>query len=147
MGRILAIDVGTKTLGLALSDEGGTVGMPLTTLRRAGRRRDLARLEELVRERDVSEIVVGLPLEMDGSPGAMSAEADRLCAELEERLGLVVHRWDERLTTAEAERLLLAADVSRGRRRKVVDKLAASLILQGFLDRRQLRAGGGGPAS
>ncbi len=141
MGRILAIDVGTKTLGLALSDESGTVGMPLSTIRRAGRRRDLARLAELVDEREVQEIVVGLPLELDGTPGTMSAEADTLCADIEARLSVTVHRWDERLTTAEAERVLLAADVSRRKRKQVIDKLAASLILQSFLDRRNLGTG------
>lgn len=141
MGRVLAIDVGTKTLGLALSDEGGTIGMPLETIRRAGRRRDFARLSEIVEERGVTEIVVGLPLALDGSPGEMTAEVDKMCAEIESRLPVTVHRWDERLTTAEAERVLLSADVSRKRRRQVIDKLAASLILQSFLDRRNLGSG------
>ena len=91
----------------------------------------------------VAEIVVGQPLAMDGSPGQMTAEVDRLCEELGGRVDLPVHRWDERLTTAEAERVLLAADVSRKKRRAVIDKLAAALILQSFLDRRLV---GGGDA-
>lgn len=138
MTRILAIDVGTKTLGLALSDESGTVGMPLSTIQRRSLKRDVEALREVVDSREVAEVVVGLPLNLDGSPGKMSDEADRICRAIETKLGVPVSRWDERLTTAAAERMLIEADVSRRRRRKVVDKLAATLILQGFLDRRNL---------
>ena len=138
MSRVLAVDVGSKTLGLALSDESATVGMPLTTIHRRGLRRDLERLREIVQSRDVGEIVVGLPLNLDGSPGAMSQEADRIAGAIGSELGLAVERWDERMTTVAAERVLLEADVSRRGRRKVIDKLAATLILQGFLDRRNL---------
>jgi putative Holliday junction resolvase len=138
MSRVLAVDVGSKTLGLALSDESATVGMPLTTLERRGLRRDIERLREIAETREVAEVVVGLPLNLDGSPGAMSGEADRIAGAIESELGLSVQRWDERLTTVAAERVLLEADVSRRGRRKVIDKLAAALILQGFLDRRNL---------
>ncbi len=138
MTRILAIDVGTKTLGLAVSDETATVGLPLTTLKRTGLRRDVQRLTDIVREREVAECVVGLPLNLDGSPGRLASEADRVSAAVEKACGIPVHRWDERLTTAAAERVLIEGDVSRRGRRKVIDKLAAALILQGFLDRRKL---------
>jgi len=137
VGRILGIDVGTKTLGLALSDEGACVAMPLTVLRRAGLRRDVAAVARVVHERGVSEIVVGLPLEMSGRPGALAPEAETVARELARATGLPVHRWDERLSTVAAERALLEADLSRRKRRGVIDKVAAALILQGFLDRRQ----------
>ncbi len=138
MGQILGVDVGTKTLGLAVSDDGGSVAMPLTTVTRRSRARDLAAISEIVEDRGIEEAVVGLPLNLDGSPGEMSAEADRIAEILESQLGLTVHRWDERMTTVAAERVLLEADVSRKKRRKVVDKLAATLILQGYLDRAKL---------
>ncbi|RMG44514.1 MAG: Holliday junction resolvase RuvX [Acidobacteria bacterium] len=138
MGRILGVDVGTRTLGLALSDEGGTVAMPLSVIRRSGLRRDIADLARLVREREVTEIVVGLPLGLDGAPGAMAEEARVVADRLAEATGLPVHRWDERLSTVAAERALLEADLSRRKRKRVVDKVAAALILQAFLDRRAL---------
>jgi putative Holliday junction resolvase len=138
MTRILGIDVGTKTLGLAISDEGGTVAFPVQTLQRKGLRRDVEALADLATERDVEEVVVGLPLNLDGTPGRLVAEAETVAGRLAERTGLPVHLSDERLTTAAAERVLLQADVSRRRRKQVVDKLAATLILQAFLDRRLL---------
>ncbi|HHN75514.1 MAG TPA: Holliday junction resolvase RuvX [Acidobacteria bacterium] len=136
MGQILGIDVGTKTLGLAVSDAGQTVALPLRTLARRSFRADLAALGEVLGEREIREVVVGLPLNLDGSPGAMSEACEKLAAALEARFGVQVHRWDERMSTVSAERALLEADVSRRKRRKVIDKLAATLILQGFLDRR-----------
>jgi putative Holliday junction resolvase len=136
MGRFLGVDVGTKTLGLAVSDEGGTLALPLAVVRRAGLARDLAAVAQWIEGRDVTDVVVGLPLELDGAPGRLSGEADAVAAALAEELGLIVHRWDERLSTVAAERALLEADLSRRRRRQVVDKVAATLILQAFLDRR-----------
>ena len=138
MGQILGIDVGSKTLGLAVSDEGQTVALPLTTLRRKNMKADLQRLGELIEDRGIEEVVIGLPLNLDGTPGEMSEMADGLAERLTRRFGLAVHRWDERMTTVAAERVLLEADVSRRGRRKVIDKLAATLILQAFLDRRAL---------
>jgi len=143
VGQVLGIDVGTKTLGLAVSDDAQRVAMPLTVIRRAGWTRDLAALAAIVEGRAITEAVVGLPLNLDGSPGAMSAEADRIVAALE-GLGLVVHREDERLTTVDAERMLIEADLSRRRRRQVVDKIAATYILQDYLDRAAARGGADG---
>ena len=143
MGQVLGIDVGTKTLGLAVSDDAQRVAMPLSVIRRAGMARDLAALAAIVEGRGIAEAVVGLPLNLDGSPGAMTAEADRIVAALE-RMGLVVHREDERLTTVDAERMLLEADLSRRRRRQVVDKIAATYILQDYLDRAARRGGADG---
>ncbi len=145
MGRILGIDVGTRTLGLALSDETGTVALPFQVLRRGGLRRDLERLAAIVADRGVTEAVVGLPLEMAGGRGAMADEADVVAEALASRCAIPVHRWDERLTTVAAERMLIEADVSRKRRKQVVDKIAAALILQGWLDRRNLPGGGSLP--
>ncbi len=134
MSQVLGVDVGTKTLGLAVSDDARRVAMPLTVIRRAGMARDVTALRAIVEGRGIREAVVGLPLNLDGSPGAMSAEADRIVAALE-GMGLVVHREDERLTTVDAERMLIEADLSRRRRRQVVDKIAATYILQDWLDR------------
>lgn len=138
MGQILGIDVGTKTLGLAVSDGNQTVAMPLTTLRRRNMKADLQRLGEIIEDRGIEEAVIGLPLNLDGTPGEMSEMADGLAERLTRRFGLEVHRWDERMSTVAAERVLLEADVSRRGRKKVIDKLAATLILQAFLDRRAL---------
>lgn len=136
MAAILGIDVGTKTLGLAVSDAGQSVAFTLRTLQRRGLKRDLEELTTVLQERESTEVVIGLPLNLDGSAGAMTAEADLVASGLIER-GFTVHRWDERLSTVAAERALLEGDVSRKKRRDVIDKVAAALILQGFLDRRQ----------
>jgi putative Holliday junction resolvase len=141
VGQVLGIDVGTKTLGLAVSDDAQRVAMPLTVIRRAGLARDLAALRTIVEERGIAEAVVGLPLNLDGTLGAMTAEADRIAAALE-GMGLVVHREDERLTTVDAERMLIEADLSRRRRKQVVDKIAATYILQDYLDRSAARGDG-----
>ena len=145
MGRILGIDVGTKTLGLAISDETGTIALPLEVVHRVGMRRDIERLAAIVAERDVTQAVIGLPLEMSGERGTMADEADAVADALSARCGITVHRWDERLTTVAAERMLIEADVSRKRRKQVVDKIAATLILQGWLDRKNLPGGGSLP--
>ncbi len=143
MSQVLGVDVGTRTLGLAVSDDARRVAMPLVVIRRAGMARDLAALRTIVEERGIAEAVVGLPLNLDGSPGAMTVEADRIVAALE-GLGLTVHREDERLTTVDAERMLIEADLSRRRRRQVVDKIAATYILQDWLDRAAAPGRGSG---
>lgn len=134
--RILALDVGEKRIGLAVSDPLGITAQGLGVLHRQDRESDLARLLALAREYHVQEIVVGLPRHMDGRPGKAVPEILELARTLGEALGVTVSPWDERLTTSEAERVLVQADVSRRRRRQVVDKLAAVLILQGYLDHR-----------
>jgi putative Holliday junction resolvase len=142
MSQLLAIDVGSKTLGLAVSDPGRTVAMPLGTVRRSGLNRDIEELARVVEERGIEEVVVGLPLNMDGTPGEMSGEAELIAERLAKRCGVATHRWDERLTTAQVERMLIAGDVSRRRRKQVVDKLAATVILQGYLDAASGLGGG-----
>jgi putative holliday junction resolvase len=137
--RILALDVGEKRIGLAVSDPLGITAQGLGVLHRKDLESDLARLVELARGYPVQEIVVGLPRHMDGRPGKATESILALAQALEAALGVKVVTWDERLTTVEAERVLLEADLSRKRRRQVVDQLAAVLILQGYLEHRRQR--------
>jgi putative Holliday junction resolvase len=134
--RILALDVGTKRIGLAVSDPLGITAQGLEVLIRQDRASDLNRLVQVAREWQVQRIVVGLPRHMDGRLGSAAPEILGLVEALKEALGVEVVTWEERLTTAEAERVLIQADVSRRRRRQVVDQLAAVLILQNYLDHR-----------
>jgi putative Holliday junction resolvase len=134
--RILALDVGHKRIGLAVSDPLGFTAQGLGILQRQGRESDLARLLEMAREYQVQEILVGLPRHMDGRLGSQADDILELANALGEALGVPVTTWDERLSSKEAERVLIAADVSRRRRRQVLDKLAAVLILQAYLDSR-----------
>lgn len=136
MGRFLGIDVGTHTLGLAISDEAASIALPLGVIRRTRLDRDLDELAGYLDGRDVTDVVVGLPLNLDGTPGRLSSLVDGVAGAIVARFGLRLHRHDERLTTVAAERALLEGDVSRRRRRQVIDKVAATLILQAFLDRR-----------
>jgi putative Holliday junction resolvase len=132
----MGLDVGTKTVGVAISDALGITAQPVTTVRRTNQKADLAQLQQLAQEHEVTRVVVGLPLNMDGSEGPR-AEASRAFARLvEERLGIPVEFWDERLSTVAANRALLEGDVRRERRKQVIDQLAASYILQGWLDAR-----------
>ena len=137
--RILALDVGTKRIGLAVSDPLGITAQGLEVLSRKDRASDLERLVQVAREWRVQLIVVGLPRHMDGRLGAAAPQILELADSLQKTLGLEVVTWEERLTTVEAERVLIQADVSRRRRRQVVDQLAAVLILQNYLDHRQLQ--------
>ncbi len=137
--RILALDVGEKRIGLAVSDPLGITAQGLEVLIRKNRDADLARLLEVARKFRVQQIVVGLPRHLDGRLGQAAPEILALAEALKEALGVEVVTWEERLTTVEAERVLLQADVSRRRRRQVVDQLAAVLILQNYLDHRQLQ--------
>jgi len=135
--RILALDVGEKTIGLAVSDPLGLTAQPLTTLRRQSKEKDLAALASLVRQLEVEEVVLGLPRRLNGSLGPEARRVQQLGELLRECLGLPVRYWDERLTTVAAEQALLAADLSRRRRRQTIDQTAACLILQGYLERRR----------
>jgi len=136
--RILALDVGEKRIGLAVSDPLGITAQGLKVLIRQNQETDLARLREVAREYHVQEILVGLPRHMDGRPGKQTEAILELSRTLGEALGVPVTTWDERLTTVEAERVLLQADMSRRRRRRVVDQVAAVLILQSYLEYRNL---------
>jgi putative pre-16S rRNA nuclease len=135
--RLLGLDVGSKTIGLAVSDPLGITAQGLTTLRRKNKRTDFEHLAEIVRQYAISEIVVGYPLRMSGLEGTQAEKMQLFAEELRRKFGLPVHLWDERLTSAEANRLLRESEMSIRRRGEVVDRLAAVLILQGFLDRRR----------
>jgi len=138
-GRVLGLDVGTKTIGVALSDELRVAAHPHTVIRRSGHARDIAEVAGLVKDQKVAAVVVGLPLALDGREGARARRV-RAFAEALAGLGADVHLWDERFSTSEAERVLVAADVSRARRKAVIDKQAAAVILQGWLDRQRAAA-------
>ena len=134
-GRLLGLDVGEKTIGLAVSDPGLAVASPLVTLRRGKFTADAERLVRLVAERRVGGLVVGLPVNMDGSEGPRCQSVRQFATNLLARLDLPLAFWDERLSTAAVTRAMLDADLSRRRRGEIVDQLAAAYILQGLLDR------------
>ena len=132
--RLIGLDPGSKMVGVALSDPSRMVASPTEHLKR-GKFRDLAaRLEALVKTEEVGGLVVGLPLNMDGSEGPSAQSARQFAENLAARLEIPVALWDERLSTVAVERTLIDADLSRRRRAEVVDKLAAAYILQGALD-------------
>lgn len=135
VGRLIGIDGGTTTLGLALSDISRMIASPLETINRTKFKADAARLLSLMAEHKVVGLVLGLPANMDGSEGPRAQATRALARNLNALTGVPILLWDERLTTAQAERMLIAADTSRKRRDEVIDKLAATLILQGALDR------------
>jgi putative Holliday junction resolvase len=133
----MALDPGSRRIGVAVSNDEGTIAVPLQTLdvpRRGGFPMDAVRA--LVTAREVGGIVVGLPRRLDGSHGPEAEASERLAQRLRDELGLPVELWDERLTSVEAERLLVQAGVRRKKRKGATDRIAASLILQGFLDHR-----------
>jgi len=133
----MGLDVGTATIGVAVSDELGYTAQGVEVIRRTGLKTDLERLGELARAYQVESVVVGIPRNMNGTYGPAAEEVRRFAQEIKKRLRLPLYEEDERLTTVAAERALLEADLSRRRRRRVVDQVAAVLILQSFLQRRQ----------
>lgn len=138
---LIGIDAGTKTLGLALSDITRTIASPLTVIRRTKFKADAAELLRLTSEHRVAGLVLGLPTNLDGTAGPRVQATRALARNLNQLSELPILLWDERLSTAAAERTLLEADTSRKRRAEVIDKLAAAIILQGALDRmRRLKA-------
>ena len=133
--RILGLDVGAKTIGLAVSDPARSLATPISTIRRTKLAVDTRSLLEVINEFDVGALIVGLPVNMDGSEGPRCQSVRQFVANIEEVVNLPVALWDERLSTAAVTREMIAADVTRKRRSEAVDKLAASYILQGALDR------------
>lgn len=134
--RILGLDVGSRTIGLAVSDPLGITAQGLPTIRRQNKRQDFARLQSIIGQYQVAEIVVGYPLRMSGMEGTQSAKMQQFAEELRGRFKLPVHLWDERLTSAEANRVLRDSEMSIKRRGEVVDQLAAVLILQNWMEAR-----------
>src|SRR2546426_9927172 len=137
--RIAALDVGEARIGVAVSDELGITAQGLGVVRRVGGRRDLEALAALLTPYAPSRLVVGLPLDMRGTEGAAAVRVRAFAERAAAHLALPLEFWDERLTTVAAERVLLEADMSRRRRREVVGKVAATLILQGYLARSEER--------
>ncbi|WP_337286694.1 Holliday junction resolvase RuvX [Candidatus Methylomirabilis sp.] len=135
MQRYLGIDFGTKRIGIAVSDGLGLTAQPLSTLEPSSEQEALGAIQGLIDQYGVIEVVVGLPKNMDGSLGPAAEAALAFAKRLEEGGTAKVTMWDERLTSRAAERLLIEADLSRAKRKRRVDQMAAILILQGFLDR------------
>jgi putative Holliday junction resolvase len=134
-GRLLGFDLGTKTIGLAVSDSMLMVSSPLETLRRTKFTADAEKLLALIAEKEVGGLVLGLPRNMDGSEGPRAQSTRAFANNMAGKVDLPITFWDERLTTAEAERVLIDhADMNRKRRGEVIDKMAASIILQNYLD-------------
>jgi len=132
--RILSLDVGGKRIGMAVSDALGLIAQQLETLVRKNEQDDFKRIKDIIKDREIREIVVGFPLNMDGTEGPKAEEINKFIEGLKEQCSIPIKIWDERLTTREADRILRAADVSRKKRKKLDDKLAAQLILQSYLD-------------
>lgn len=135
MMRMMGLDVGDKRIGVALSDLMGWTAQGLETIHRTNIKSDLQRIEAIIQEHDVKKIVIGLPKNMNGTLGPQSEKVIEFTERLKKRTNLETVFWDERLTTVAAERTLIEADVSRKKRKTVIDKLAAIHILQGYLDR------------
>lgn len=132
----MGLDLGDKTIGISMSDELGWTAQGLEVIRRkeAFPEADLERLDQLIKEYQVEKVVVGLPKNMNGTIGPRGELCKEFGRSLQERTGLPIQMWDERLSTVAAERMLISADVSRKKRKQVIDKMAAVIILQGFLD-------------
>ena len=139
--RILALDLGQKRIGLAISDELGITAQGLPTLARRNKRADLAVLGTLIRERGVTQILMGNPLHMSGAAGRQSDWAREFAGDLERYTGIPVKLWDERLTSMEASRVLRASGISIEKRAAAVDRLSAVILLQSFLDSISLNTG------
>lgn len=135
MSALMGLDLGTKTIGVAVSDTFMSVSTPLETVRRKKFSVDAARLLELIKERNIAGIVLGLPFNMDGSEGPRCQSTRAFARNLARLTDIPITFWDERLSTVAAERALLEADTSRKRRSEVIDHVAAGYILQGVLDR------------
>lgn len=140
---LAGLDLGTKTIGVAVSDGGLTIASPLETIKRSKFQADALRLFEITSHRAIAGIVLGLPLNMDGSEGPRAQSTRAFARNMSRLTDLPITYWDERLSTVAAERALLEADTSRKRRVEVIDNVAASIILQGLLDRlRNIKAQG-----
>ena len=135
MGALVGLDLGTKTIGVAVSDGMRTIATPLTTIKRKKFTLDADALSEIIKERQLKGIILGLPRNMDGTEGPRAQSTRAFARNLAQVIDLPMAFWDERLSTVAAERTLLEADTSRKRRAEVIDHVAASYILQGALDR------------
>ena len=136
-GRIMGLDVGDKTIGVAVSDLMGLTAQGVKTIKRVGQKKDIEALKEIIKERQVNKIVSGLPKNMNGTLGPQGEKVIKFCELLEEETGIKIEYWDERLSTVAAERTLIQGNVRRENRKGVIDMVAAVIILQGYLDRQR----------
>ena len=132
--RILALDVGSKRIGVAITDPLGITAQGLETIQRQNKRKDMETLGRLLKDYEVREIVVGLPLRLSGAEGTQSEKMRRFASDLESHFGVTVHLWDERWTSTEANRLLRETELSIEKRGRAVDRMAAILILQSWME-------------
>lgn len=137
-GRIMGLDVGDKTIGVAVSDLMGVTAQGVKTVKRVGKKKDIEELKAIIKEKQVNKIVSGLPKNMNGTLGPQGEKVVKFCDLLEKETGIKIEYWDERLSTVAAERSLIEADVRREKRKKVIDMLAAVIILQGYLDSKRI---------
>lgn len=140
--RTMSLDVGTKTIGIAVSDLMGIIANGVETIQRTSKERDYKRLAELIKEHDVDTLVVGYPKNMNGTVGERAQICEAMAKELKETFPALkdVVLWDERLSTVAATRVMVDADISRKKRKKVIDMMAAVVILQNYLDSKQFKA-------
>ncbi len=137
--RIMSLDVGNRTIGVAVSDHMKLIANGVETIKRAGVEQDFYRLDQLIKENHVSTVVIGYPKNMNGTIGERAQISENFAVEMRRRFpDIQTVLWDERLSTVAAEKVLIDADVRRSKRKKVIDKLAAVVILQNYLDSRQL---------
>ena len=136
-GRIMGLDVGDKTIGVAVSDLMGFTAQGVKTVKRVGKKKDIEALKEIIKERQVNKIVSGLPKNMNGTLGPQGEKVIKFCELLEQETGIKIEYWDERLSTVAAERTLIQGNVRRENRKGVIDMVAAVIILQGYLDRQR----------
>lgn len=133
-GRIMGLDIGDKTIGVAVSDIMGLTAQGVTTIKRIGKKKDIEAIKKIIEEKQVNKIVSGLPKNMNGTVGPQGEKVQKFCELLKEETNLPIEFWDERLSTVAAERSLIEGNVRRENRKKVIDMLAAVIILQGYLD-------------
>jgi putative Holliday junction resolvase len=145
--RVMGLDIGSNTIGVAVSDELGMTAQGLKTIRRKSHEEDMREIGTIISELEIRKIVVGLPINMDGTVGKQAEMVLKWTKVLEENCHLPVVTWDERLSTVGASKILLEADLSRNKRKKVIDKLAAVLILQGYLDQSRTENHGSYPSA
>lgn len=136
-GRIMGLDVGDKTIGVAVSDLMGLTAQGVKTVKRIGKKKDIEELKTIIAERQVNKIVSGLPKNMNGTLGPQGEKVIKFCELLQEQTGIKIEYWDERLSTVAAERTLIQGNVRRENRKGVIDMVAAVIILQGYLDRQK----------
>jgi putative Holliday junction resolvase len=140
--RIMGLDVGDRTIGVAVSDPLGLTAQGVETIHRTNIKQDISRISELIDKLNVEQILVGLPRSLNNTLGPQAEKVQRFVAQLEKKVSIPIVTVDERFSTAVAERSLLQGDVSRQKRKQVIDKLAAQIILQGHLDRMRRRQDG-----